>query len=107
MAFDYLDIRATATRLIANFGSTCTVQHLDGSQSTGVLVLPTRVSSDISIPDVGTVQGTQVVGFINDVANTVCVGDKVTADGLTWRVRESTQYKGSTINVAYRVILDS
>ena len=107
MAFDYLDIQGTATNLITEFGTTCVITHLDGNQSRGVIVLPTRVASDVSIPDVGTVQGTEVVAFINNVRNPVCVGDTVLADGITWRVRESTQYKGATINVAYRVILDT
>ena len=107
MAFDYTDLQGTANTLIEEFGGPCTVTHLDGNQSRGTIVLPTQTATDVSVPEVGTVSGTSVVGFINNVRNVVCVGDTVTGYGKTWRVRESTQYKGPTITLAYRVLLDT
>lgn len=106
-AFDYRDLQATATRLITKFGTACVVTHLAGGQSRGVIVMPSRVSSDGSIPDVGTVEAKQTVGFIDNVRNAVRPGDTVVADGTTFRVRESVEYKPATTNVAYRVVLDT
>ena len=105
--FNYLDVQATATRLIEQFGGPCTITHLAGGTSRGTITLVTQESSDVRIPVVGTVSGAQVVGFINAVRTPVCVGDTVTGYGQTWRVRESTSYKGPTITLAYRVVLDS
>lgn len=104
--FDYTDLQATATRLIERFGGPCTIAHHDGTASRGTIVMPTHLARDVST-EVGTVSTTEVVGYIDDVRNPVCVTDKVTAYGQTWRVRESTSYKGPTINLAYRVLLDS
>ena len=107
MAYDYTDLQATATALIEEFGGACTITHLDGNQSRGTIVIPTHSASDVSIPDVGTVSGTETVAFINNVRNQVCVGDTVVGYGTTWRVRESAQYKGPEIGLAYRVVLDA
>ncbi len=105
--FDYSALQATAKDIVSRFGGSCTITHLAGGASRGTIVLPTQVASDVSIPDVGTVQGTQVVGYIENVTGVVAVGDTIVAYGKTWRVRESTQYKGPTITIAYRVILDT
>jgi len=106
MAFNYLDLQATAKSLIEEFGGPCSVTHLDGNQSRGTIVMPTHLAKDVST-EVGTVSTTEVVGYIDNVRNAVCVGDSVTAYGQTWRVRESTPYKGPTITLAYRVQMDS
>jgi len=105
--FDYAALQERAEDIITRFGGACTIAHLAGGSSRGTIVMPTHESSDVSIPDVGTVSGTQVVGYIDNVRNAVCVGDTVIAYGQTWRVRESTAYKGPVITLAYRVLLDS
>jgi hypothetical protein len=104
--FDYQNLQATATRLIERFGGDCTITHLTGSSSRGTMAAPTHLSVDEST-EVGTVSSTSVVGFITNVRNPVCVGDTVTGYSKTWRVRESTQYRGPTVDLAYRVLLDS
>lgn len=105
--FDYSELQARAEDIITKFGGACTITHLAGGSSRGVITLVTQESSDVSIPDVGTVSGTQVVGYIDNVRNAVCVGDTIVAYGQTWRVRESTSYRGPVITLAYRVVLDS
>ena len=104
--FDYTVLQKKAADIISRFGGPVTISHSDGGQSRGNIVLATNVQANIS-GTADTIRGSEVVGYIENVRNEVKVGDTLTAYGKTWRVRESTSYKGPTITVAYRVILDS
>lgn len=97
------------TDLIIELGDSLdvTIAHLDGNQSRGKIVFSSANTTDVSIPDVGTVQGADKVAFITDVRNPICVGDSVTANSITYRVRESKEFKPATINIAWRVLLDT
>lgn len=106
MAIDYTDLRANVASLISDFGMSCAISHLTGTQSRGNIVFSSTDNTDISIPDVGTVEGQSRVAFINDVRNEICVGDTVTANAKSYRVREVRPYKPATINCGYRVVLD-
>lgn len=104
--FNYAALQAKAQDIITKFGGPVTISHADGGQSRGTIVLATQVQTNIS-GTTDTIRGSEVVGYIEKVRNEVKVGDTLTAYGKTWRVRESTSYKGPTITLAYRVILDS
>lgn len=104
--FDYKTLQAKAKDIITKFGAPVTISHSNGGQSRGTIVLATHVEANIS-GTADTIRGSEVVGYIDNVTNEVKVGDSLNAYGKDWRVRESTSYKGPTITLAYRVILDS
>lgn len=107
MAIDYAQLRTDVAALIKDFGISCTVTHLSGSSSRGNIVFSSTDNTDVSIPDVGTVEGTERVAFINDIRSEILVGDTVTANAITYRVRDVRRYKPATINCGYRVVLDT
>lgn len=109
MGIDYAKLRLDVADIIVDLGDglTATVTHLDGNQSRGNIVFSSTDLTDISIADVGTVQGTDRVAYLNDIRNPICVGDTVTANGVAYRVTESKQYKPATINCGWRVLLDT
>jgi hypothetical protein len=108
MALDYVKLRAKARSLITDTfgGMNCTVNHLDGSSSSGVIIFSSTDLTDESIAEVGTVNNTVRVAYIDDVTNEVCVGDSVTANSVTYRIRDVRKYEPAFVNVAYRVTLD-
>lgn len=109
MGIDYAQLRTDVEAIITDLGDSLdvTIAHLGGGSSRGKIVFSNALTTDVSIPDVGTVQGTNRVAFINDVRTPICVGDSVTANSVTYRVREVVSYKPATINVGYRVVLDT
>jgi hypothetical protein len=108
MALDYAKLRLKARSLITDTfgGMSCTVTHLDGNTSSGVIIFSSTDSIDESVAEVGTVNSTSRVAYIDDVVNEVCVGDSVTANSVTYRVRDVRKYEPAFVNVAYRVTLD-
>jgi len=96
------------TSLIREFGDDLpvTIAHLDGNQSRGYCVFSTADTADVST-EVGTVAAKERVMFVTgDIRNIICPGDKLTADSITYRARVVTEYKPSTLNIAYRVVVD-
>ena len=82
------------------------IAHLDGSQSRGNCVFSTSVAADEST-EVGTVASKARTMYVTgDIRNLICSGDKLTADSVTYRAREVTEYKPSNNNMAYRVVVD-
>ena len=108
MAINYPAFKTDITNLIKEFGESLPVviAHLDGNQSRGYCVFSTTNNTDVST-EVGTVVGKDRVMFVTgDIRNVICPGDKLTANSVTYRAREVTEYKPSTLNIAYRVVVD-
>lgn len=88
--------------------TSCTVTHLAGSTSNGKIVFSTTDQADASVADVGTVATTTRIGYIDYAVTTeICPGDTVTANGVSYRVRDVRKYEpGTSVNIAWRVTLD-
>lgn len=86
----------------------CTVSHLSGNSSSGKIVFSQTDQVDASVADVGTVATTTRTAYIDySVTTEICTGDTVTANGVSYRVREVRKYEpGTSVNIAWRVTLD-
>ena len=96
------------TSLIVELGDSLpvTISHLTGLQSRGSCVFSTTLDQDVST-EVGTLVGKERTMYVTgDIRNVICPGDKLTANSITYRAREVTEYKPSTLNIAWKVVVD-
>jgi hypothetical protein len=110
MGIDYVQLKSDVSDILKDLGVSQlgVVTHSAGTTSKGYITIS---QTDITVTDdahVSRVVGTQLIGFIEDLKNTPCPGDTITASNVTYKIREVAAYNPSgKQNVAYKLTLDA
>lgn len=110
MAINYPKLQSDITALLNDLGEGLqgTVAHAAGTTSKGNLVIS---SINITVTDqshVSRVVGQQLVGFIEDIKTPPCPGDTLTAQNVTYKIKDVSSYNPSgKVNIAYKLLLDA
>lgn len=110
MTIKYEQLRDDVAALLKDLGVSQqgTVVHAGGATSKGFLVISNTTITTSDPGNVTRVVGTQLVGFIEDLKTPPCPGDTLTAENITYKIREVAAYNPSgKVNVAYKLTLDA
>lgn len=107
MSINYKQLQSTIGNLIKDLGMPAKIRHIeDNTQSTVSVVFSQSEAVDITVDDVTTITGEQRVAFITNSNKVPVNGDKLIADGVEYRISDVVPYKPTTLNIAYKLVVD-